>query len=87
MAERNIHKEFQKSMQEAWEEYVIDPSELTDEKIPEPDLSFLDKLLGKIQLSKIQFFLFQPQRKIVGKPDALQQWLQQFLPSLLSAAP
>lgn len=45
MAERNIHKEFQKAMQEAWEEYVIDPSELTDEKIPEPDLSFLDKLL------------------------------------------
>lgn len=44
MAERNIHKEFQKAMQESWEEYVIDPSQLTDEEIPKPDLSFLDQL-------------------------------------------
>lgn len=44
MTDRNIHEEFRRAMQEAWEEAVIDTSELKDEDIPAPDLSFLDHL-------------------------------------------
>ena len=44
MTDRNIHEEFRRAMQEAWEEAVIDTSDLKDEDIPAPDLSFLDHL-------------------------------------------
>lgn len=63
MGERNVHKEFQKAMQEAWEEYVIDPSELTDEEIPKPDLSFLDKLLAEDSSEQDTVLHFPASRK------------------------
>ena len=44
LTDRNIHEEFRRAMQEAWEEAVIDTSDLKDEDIPAPDLSFLDHL-------------------------------------------
>lgn len=44
MTDKSIHEEFCRAMQEAWEEAVIDTSELKDEDIPAPDLSFLDRL-------------------------------------------
>lgn len=44
MTDRNIHEEFCRAMQKAWEESVIDTSDLKDEDIPPPDLSFLDRL-------------------------------------------
>ena len=52
MENKNIHNQFKKVMQEAWEHVDLDKETVEQFAIPEPDLSFLEDLESKNKKAK-----------------------------------